>query len=169
MLTVRPAQAGETIRCECGQSVTVPTMRELRGLPVADSAVDTSLGKSDANWSLSRGLLFAAGVVISLTAIGALGYYGWQRSLANQFVEKPEVEGINFDLDINTLNLDDSWKLWTTVFRDTSLAQRPTPRYLFYREVAKTYGKYMLIAGAVLLVGLALTAGSLTAGRSSSA
>ena len=143
-------------------------MRELLALPAAVAAVDKSLGKSDANWSLTRGLVFAAGVIISLSAIGALGYFGWQRSLANQFVEKPEVEGINFDLDISTFNLDDSWKLWTTIFRDTTLAQRPTPRYLFYRKVAQTNGRYMLFAGAVLLVGLAVTAGALTAGRARS-
>jgi cytochrome c-type biogenesis protein CcmH/NrfG len=36
-LSVSSAQAGQTVQCECGQAVEVPTMRGLRELEVADA------------------------------------------------------------------------------------------------------------------------------------
>jgi hypothetical protein len=138
-------------------------MREIRQLPKS-AAADMSLGKTR-DWSFSRGILFATGVLVSLIACGALAYFGWQRSKAIANAQRPEMAEINFDLDLMQLPLNESWELWSKVFRGTELAQRRTPKYLFYRQVGQTYRNYMLIAGSFLLVGIVAAAAALTAGR----
>jgi len=66
---VSSVQAGETVRCGCGLPLSVPSMRELRSLPLAP---DESARKS-ASWDDRHRVAF----VLVLLAIGALAAAGY--------------------------------------------------------------------------------------------
>ena len=84
---VSSVQAGETLRCACGLPLSVPSMRELRTLPVA---ADEPARKT-ANWENRHRVAF----VLVLAAIGALASAGY---LAAQ-LPPPELQITPQDVD----------------------------------------------------------------------
>ncbi len=61
---VSQSQAGETLACDCGQIVLVPTLRELRDL---ERAEDATSDKTPPDWNVQRGLLFVGGIILIAT------------------------------------------------------------------------------------------------------
>jgi hypothetical protein len=70
--TVSSAQAGQSLRCACGQSLEVPAMRDMRQLePVGESAIPQS------TWNRRKGMVFLGCTLIATAAIGG-GYLAWR-------------------------------------------------------------------------------------------
>jgi len=62
-IAIEPIQAGQEVRCSCGQSQLVPTLREIRQLPEAEPEVaQVRLVKEP--WSSTRTIVFAIGLVV---------------------------------------------------------------------------------------------------------
>jgi hypothetical protein len=78
VVEVTVALAGHTVTCPCGKSVVVPTLRELKRLPVA--AAETSARSSAAPWTLQQGILFSLGLLLIAASGVALGVIGFKRS-----------------------------------------------------------------------------------------
>ena len=73
-IAVEPRQAGETVRCECGQALTVPTMREVQNLrpgPIADAMPAAREGA----WGKPQRFIATGLVVVLLAAIAAAILY----------------------------------------------------------------------------------------------
>ncbi|MFP6750695.1 MAG: hypothetical protein VB855_03380 [Pirellulaceae bacterium] len=76
------AQAGETVRCDCGAEIPVPSMREIRRLPTdaGPAAVEESIEvyglsmQSSPARQLQR-YLFAAGFLVAVISAGMAGFY----------------------------------------------------------------------------------------------
>jgi hypothetical protein len=94
-LPIDAGQAGEVVRCSCGNSVFIPKLGELRLLP----RVETPSQKS--SWSARQGLL----TLLALIAIVSLGFgvYYWIRTPARADYdasgERAELESFFKDLD----------------------------------------------------------------------
>ena len=67
-------QAGETVRCECGRTSAVPTMRAIRSLRPA-SASNTTPAATKPAWGNPQRFLVAGLVVVLLAAIAAAILY----------------------------------------------------------------------------------------------
>lgn len=98
---VSSVQAGETVRCACGVPLPVPSMRELRGLPLA---ADEQAGKTRRGsvWEDRHRVAF----VLVLAAIAALAGAGY---LAAQ-LPPPERQTTPQDVDewVRTSTADDA-------------------------------------------------------------
>lgn len=65
-IAVETGQAGQTIRCSCGNSLEVPSIRGLRALEqVADDR------PAAASWTKRKGLLFLGGAMLALALVAA--------------------------------------------------------------------------------------------------
>ncbi|MCC7085481.1 MAG: hypothetical protein IT427_10780 [Pirellulales bacterium] len=80
--TVSAAQAGQSIRCACGQSIEIPTMRHLRQLQPA-----AEIDRPGTTWNLRKGLLFLGCAIMGLCAAVA----GWYYSKLPRAVDPNEV------------------------------------------------------------------------------
>jgi hypothetical protein len=72
---VSSVQAGETLRCACGLPLVVPSMRELRSLPLADDQAGKS--RKAAAWEDRHRAAFLL-VLVAIGALAAAGYLAAQ-------------------------------------------------------------------------------------------
>ena len=73
-IPIEPRQAGETVRCECGRTCAVPTMREVQSLRPAPASSTTPAATKPA-WGNPQRFLVAGLVVFLLAAIAAVILY----------------------------------------------------------------------------------------------
>ena len=64
-------QAGQEVRCSCGQEQLAPTLREIRQLPEAEPAM-TQLRLRKEAWSAKRTSIFAIGLIATALSMGAV-------------------------------------------------------------------------------------------------
>ena len=69
-ISVESGQAGQTVTCQCGNRLEVPTMRGLAALARADEPIQAARGDT---WNARKGLALA-GFLVSALALGAAGY-----------------------------------------------------------------------------------------------
>jgi hypothetical protein len=146
---VSPSQAGESVACECGQALLVPTLREIRTLEPVETGVDR--GRPASDWDVQRGLLFVAGVL--LLSIAALTTWRIlpQRQALN--VAQPAFREIDFD--VQSLSPLQAWEAWDH-FRQQTLEVRATPEYLENRKQFHELSMYLYAAWTAAAVGLLL-------------
>ena len=159
-ILVRASQAGGTVSCQCGQSVSIPTLRDLRQLPVAAAATNPAARAS--SWQLFNGVLFACGVPIALLCLVTFVYAMSQRMQLN--LTKPDFRAFVYNQDIDSLSLSDCWHGWL-FFRDMPLANRPTPDYLLNRRTAFRLLMWMIGSGLGFALGVGCIVTALSLGR----
>jgi hypothetical protein len=153
-IPVAASQAGETVVCECGRSLSAPKLRELRQLETQAVEEDRPGGRA---WSPLQGGLFVAGAVVLLISICVLAYTELQRR--SLMTEKPEfnpefVQQHLAQIDSNTPaeNLD----VWRHEILEHGLERPGDPAYLVHREADEILTRRLMISGATAAVGLAL-------------
>jgi hypothetical protein len=144
---VDPADAGQMVRCPCGQSLEVPTLLRLKDLaPVADPVVVAP--KSGLRWGLPEQLV-SAGVVLVLVALGVAAYFhtAIPRRPSGNEITAPQ-----------TLVMWDSLRL--------GVAGDPADRSAeVFNMIERDYWRRMSILGVVGSVGLVCIAVGLLRGR----
>lgn len=101
--------AGGRISCACGQAVEVPTLRELRCLPLAP----TEKNEIGSQWTVRHGMAAAAFVAAIGLAIFA-GYLFWQQWRLDQKIPRfvPEQRAIVVAENLRQLTPSQTWELW---------------------------------------------------------
>lgn len=98
---VSSVQAGETVRCACGAPLQVPSMRELRALPLA---ADEQVGKTRRGtvWEDRHRVAFLF-VLVAIAALAGAGYLAAQ-------LPPPERQATPQDIDewVRTSTADDA-------------------------------------------------------------
>lgn len=162
--TVERSQAGQTIECECGKAVEVPSIRGLAALPVAapsEAAVAAAAAAPPTTWSPLRGLMFTGGLIVgvisagvliwSLMGISALGEYTIDRT--------PEVLDM-VKQDVDQFDLEQTYAEWLDL-RDQGLGETFTPGWTAAQDFVGTLKTRATIAGILLVVAIAAFVGSL--------
>jgi hypothetical protein len=73
-LSVDPGQAGESLRCECGATIAVPTLRQLRQLPAACDDTAAAVGRA---WSFRHGAIAVSLILaVACLLIAGLSWLG---------------------------------------------------------------------------------------------
>jgi hypothetical protein len=72
---VDAGQAGAKVPCSCGQQLLVPTFRALKELEAAPPAPALAATREDRPWSAGHGMLFSAGLLISVIAAVLICYH----------------------------------------------------------------------------------------------
>ena len=108
-LAVDASQAGEIITTEAGETIEVPTFRELKKLPVIREEIQE---QKKIYWNPAMGVLFGSGALIFLISLSVVGYYGYAISTLPTKVEKPDIPEDFFSNAIEDMPLTEILVYW---------------------------------------------------------
>jgi hypothetical protein len=161
---VSPAQAGGQVDCQCGQRLTIPTLRGLRDLkPAPESAP----AKTAPGWSRVHGAIFALSLLVAAAGLGISGYFLFYYGLASQFTkDETDVVIANAELEspidrMTPLAALEEWK--TGVL--PGLRQEVLPNWIAARTSAARYLYWAKIGGCLLAAGAVGAVATLFIGR----
>ena len=150
-VTVDVGQAGQSLRCECGRKLEVPTMRAIRQLePLRDVQLRQSRRKKP--WSLTQGAVFASGLAIMVAGLATAAYFQIGRSR----LQTEAVPWDNLELalkNIDNMNIDQAFQLWQEI-RDDPIGPYHPPNYIMARYVSAGVLNYVLGSLGVAALGL---------------
>lgn len=165
---ITTAQAGAQVRCVCGQSLSVPTLRGIRQL---ENAPPEAAAKRSGTWSPIHGALFASGLAIASIGIVFLAYFGLKyiqlgghpitRDITD-LVVKAEQERID------RLTPTDALAEWKENVND-GLGQREEPPWVRANRVMAGYKSYIRASVAALIAGAILSIAALVLPRGATA
>ena len=160
---VESRQAGETIVCQCGQSLNVPTLRGLRELETATDTRPVLPAKT--KWSPLQGVLFSLGIVAALVGGGfATRHFVIYRSLAEHTVDRTEEVDQNFSALIDKLTISESMDAWSDMVK-SGLTRDDVPTWVMARQISATQFRAMVIWAIVGGLGLAAVVAALAMTR----
>lgn len=120
-LDIEPRQAGESLACECGATVDVPTLRKLRELPLAREAsaslapsASTSTGGGASTWGLRQGAM-ATCLIIAALSLAVAGLAWWTQPTLPEF--DPAAYRHVIDQQIDALTPTEAWRVWVENFQ----------------------------------------------------
>lgn len=145
---VDSTQAGLPVTCQCGASLTAPTMRDLVRLPRAGG--DTASG-SASGWGPRQGVAFVG----ALVALIGLAWTGWQIWSAPRdlFVRADQIR--ERAATLAPAELSEQWRIASGALDPIDL-----PQIEQYRALQAWHRRWTVVAGGVLLLGIALAVGS---------
>jgi hypothetical protein len=161
-LVVDATQAGEQLRCECGTSVLVPTLRGLKDLEPVDEPTEGPAGRRSVTTSSGRtlgsDLAFAACLFLLIVSVVALIPLTlvWLR-LDTSFNMEADVSYGNEQIDL--LPVDQSWEVWKE-FRNTGLRVGDVPFYTRILQYATVFSRVILglsIVAILSILGLVIS------------
>ena len=147
-IAVRTQQAGESVRCECGATLTIPDLRSLREFP------EVQLDAKDAKkpWTPVRGMVFGVGFGAFLIGISCLGLFGFKRSQLD--LTRPDMELIRqSQASLDEITPTNAWTIWRDVERRVLYRSR-APLYQQNRARARWLHNLMMVSGTVTVGGL---------------
>jgi len=149
---VSPGQAGDTLRCLCGRTLEVPTLRELRRLPMAETR------KEGATWTPLQGWMFGGGGMLAVAGFGAAVFFLWRWSGIDTQPRKLD-HTIYHAAAVDQWTVDQTWDAWTELKNlEKNPLVRYDPIYVLNRRAARVFfsrGVACAVAGAIGLVVLA--------------
>jgi hypothetical protein len=146
-----PGQAGQDVRCECGQIIAIPLLRELRALPPAaapatagsnqtrSAASNSAASGSAASNSTVRGRVVFAGLLVTVlaTLLGVVLLYAraqivveWSHQLQSQ--ADSEV--------IDQMNADEMFQAWHAL-HSQGLGEKAPTGFMINRNNRATLGR----------------------------
>ena len=147
---VQLRQAGETIKCDCGISLEVPTLTGMKSLQKSEAVEEPKIAKTA--WTTGHRLTFFGGLVI-LVAIGIGGWllwYGPSDPYAN-FTPEGMIQAAQTRTPIQSL------RLWQMLVR-SGLEHHKRWAEIVFADIQAQYNVYWWILGLVVGIGVALLA-----------
>jgi hypothetical protein len=120
-IPVSTGQAGQTLQCRCGTPVEIPSIREMRELPVAE---ETSSGGPV--WGLRQGLFFLGGAIAAATLAGIGVLWLMRPALVDVRAGISEAELSTLQAEVKATPLEESYMRYESV--------RPWPPQLFAEQ-----------------------------------
>lgn len=160
-LAVSKTQAGESIRCECGEQVTVPTLRGFADLPVVQSeSVDAKMSRDDraqSVWKGWRGTCFAIAIAIFAIAgiTAARAAYIANAAYTPYDVEQEILAG-NEKIDTAS---PEELSMILFDFQQVRLTLKDRPMFYRLAKYSEEQAFTATVAGVIAGVGLALAIG----------
>ena len=149
---VGPSQAGQVVSCQCGARLELPTMLQIVRLEPAPP--ETALGPT-AGWGLHHRLAFLGLVLMAIGLAMAGGVYG---SMPDP--PRPQTPA-EIRRQAESFTLLESVGEWGDLLR--GLDSRPLPAEKAYREAVESARRWLVVAAAIGLAGMATTGAALIA------
>jgi len=151
---VEPAQAGGQIACQCGQSLTVPTLRALRMLDPAGPDAATSRQIPRGQWSRTQGALFSIGLAIAVISLAILAYTFFMFVQATPLTRDytPELS----ELSSQQVDQLTALETYEEFFKMTNegLGEMGTPLWIHFQQVVAEQKVVMIGSGVAALLGI---------------
>lgn len=166
-VVVETTQAGETVSCQCGRTLEVPTLRALRQLEPA--VEDGPARPTRDTWSIRQGILFGIGLVVLLAGAITAGLSYYQRSQVDTFMPSEEIID-QWVREVDQWPAERLWAFWVEV-RDDKLPPVLSPhmqRVSHARQLMRfTWsGIAVSVLGLIVVVSALLIGSRPKAGRS---
>jgi hypothetical protein len=152
-VAIETSQAGERVRCACGNMLDAPTMRLIRELPPAVAETSRKSAR-DRTWSLSQRLLFSGGLATLVTGLILAGIFQVGRSgLKTEEAPWDNLERAYQDIDQMTIL--QTWDLWQMARTDAIGPYNP-PQFIWHRLWSATWLRTAVISLVVAAVGFVM-------------
>jgi hypothetical protein len=153
-VVVQARQAGQTVRCECGQELPVPTMRELGSLEQRQS----QQAPVAVAWT-TRQALVSLGLLILLIGIGLTGFVYWKM---------PRFDPVATGHELDNLHPHYLFQWWR--YYERGMPREPSEEFLAakQRETMLRRWSYATIGISlvgILIIGIGLVAPALAPRR----
>lgn len=143
-VVIEPRQAGQSLVCACGKTLSIPTVLQIRNLELAQEPSQPAAKR----WG-GRQQLILVGTVVVLAAMVLAGWYLWQRPIAPADIVDPAVIRKN----IQNVPLWDAWTTWQKYKEGID-----TRRYASYDWAVAQFWIWLSISAALAAVGGSLIA-----------
>ncbi len=140
---VSPAQAGGTVFCPCGKTLSVPRLKTLRELESVDSHEEKRLSEG---MSPRAAVLFLGGLVV-LFAVVLLVYFGQGKPIPPAKILETDI----IERQIEQFSLLETYQVWEAAQRGVTTKRSFDE---VYERAIRDYWIRVGVSGAVLLVGL---------------
>jgi hypothetical protein len=114
-LPVEVGLAGGQVVCNCGATVNVPTLRQLRELPTSQPVATTSTEKTRAAWDTRKGIVAAA--LIAASILAAIAGWSRYREPVVPALSAPAEHVKDFAAWLDTRKPADVWNDWISEYR----------------------------------------------------
>jgi hypothetical protein len=105
-------QAGGQVTCSCGRPLNVPTLRNLKQLPVAETPASAVAGQ--APWNIKKGFV-AAGLILAGILVAYAAWNHFSEPVVPQF--DPSVRSAAVEQGLEKMTPAESWDMWVQVYR----------------------------------------------------
>ena len=149
-IPVQLRQAGETIACDCGTSLEVPPLTELKALQKLEAPAKPQIVKTA--WTTGHRLTFFGGLVI-LAGIVMGGWLFWNRPIdpyAN-FTPEQMMQAASTRTPLQSL------RLWQALVKG-GLEHHKRWAEVVFSDIQAQYQVYWWVLGLVVGIGVALVA-----------
>jgi hypothetical protein len=157
------AQAGQSVACTCGKSLSVPTLRGLGVLEAAPAEVKPEA--AGRTWSPWQGAAFSGGLAVAAVALFLCALNGWYLLNVQAFSEdKSEIVIGNATLELDDYPAERLLDEWHELQAE-GLGHFHTPIWIQAQESAKVYRWRSIAFGGTGFVALLIAFGALLIGR----
>jgi hypothetical protein len=164
-LPVDAGQAGTKVPCTCGKLVTVPTFRGLRDLEIEAPASLPAGAPRPKAWSATRGLLFSAGLLVTVVSMILLAYFGYMYSVVWDGGEAFKLAHIeDFRNGVEVLTPEQAVAEFQQASKE-GLHVEGVPPWKTIDNVRDTSIRWLVGSGAALVIGLGCLLGALLVAR----
>ena len=142
------SQAGQTIRCQCGANLEIPTLRALRALPTAKATAESTA--TTGGWSRQRGKVFAVGLLAATLGLVAAALLVPMRLSID--TRPPDFDAAaEAHSAIEAMTLDQTWDVWREA-RDQGLPPYTPPPHVQVKRYAWQLN-FLIGLAALIVVG----------------
>ena len=135
-IPVEVVQAGEVVSCDCGAEVAVPTLREIRQLPVPDEGQPAGLpsdeGPAAAAWSKLQRSLFALGFLCAAVSAG-VAVSAYLSAARIQYQEVAKLDQLAGEQLIELLTPVGAYEAWK-MLQARGIGEQQKPEYVINQE-----------------------------------
>jgi hypothetical protein len=152
---VEAAQAGGQASCGCGKALTVPTLRALRQLEVAEPDKETRSRGVGSSWSRLQGAMFSLGLIVACVSL-LVAAYNLRDFLGASTLTEDQTPLLNqWEAEtIDQFTLQESVEAYQQM-RDAGLKLDAPPIWVVARQIVEQKKTIMLWSGGLAAVGIA--------------
>lgn len=153
---VSTVQAGEEIQCECGNTLAIPQLRELKALPPALEEQKTSaIDRSRSAWQTWRGPAIAFTSGIAALCLLSAAWFLFQLSVLDTSYDT-EMEISNGNALFDEYSPEELSLVWNN-YEEVGIGEKRLPDYEYIRRYAENRKSLARTNGIVAAVFLILS------------
>jgi hypothetical protein len=150
-VAVQAHQAGGTVRCQCGNELPVPSLREVRTLPT----VEQEAAPQRSDWSRKQGIVLLLGAVA--LAGGVIGAVLWLTAPEVTYLSQDALR-VQVQEYVQGLTPAESYYEWVVNVRDQGLTDEKSVTELYLLDRRATLHRLAYTSWAVAAVAAVIAA-----------
>ncbi len=158
---VTVSQAGQSLACACGNSLSIPTLRGLKELPLADDQAKPAPRAIDRPSASRPSILVGMMFLLFFVAGGMAIFFGYQRLKldTSKTLENVRSQAFKQIDEANPVQISHAWEQYSA----TRLGVPTKPEHYYVEARRDSLNLQIIIAASVALLAAVIAGGTLTA------